>query len=63
MVTLTYKDLDAIVRGLVLALDEADEYQMETEPYERVWRKLYAALEEIKGIEPKPQFMLTREGE
>ena len=55
---LTYDDLDAIVRGLTLALDAADEYQMDAEPYERAWEKIYAAMEEVKDIEPKPFFSL-----
>lgn len=55
---LTYDDLDAIVRGLTLALDAADEYEMETEPYERAWEKIYAAMEEVKDIEPKPGFLI-----
>lgn len=63
MVTLTYEDLDAIVSGLVFALDAADEYQMEAEPYERAWEKMYAVLEEVKDVEPKLLFKLTHEGE
>lgn len=61
MVTLTYKDLDRIAGALALVQDE--EQQLETEPYERVYMKVKAALEEVEGIEPKPKFKLTREGE
>lgn len=55
---LTYEDLDAIVRGLTLAFDVATDYEMETEPYERMRRKIYAAMKEVKDIEPKPFFSL-----
>lgn len=55
---LTYDDLDAIVRGLTLAFDAATDYEMETEPYERMRRKIYAAMKEVKDIEPKPFFSL-----
>lgn len=55
---LTYDDLDAIVRGLTLAFDAATDYEMETEPYERMRRKIYAAMKEVKDIESKPGFLI-----
>lgn len=61
MVTLTYKDLDRIAGALALVQDE--EQQLETEPFERVYMKVKAALEEAEDIEPKPNFKLTRESE
>lgn len=61
MVTLTYKDLDAIAGALALVQDE--EQQLEAEPYERAFKKIVAAMKEVEGIEPKPKFKLTLEGE
>ncbi len=61
MVKLTYEDLDAITGALVLAQDE--EQRLEPEPYERAWKKIRAMVKEYEGIEPKPQFKLTRESE
>lgn len=61
MVTLTYKDLDAITGALALVQDE--EQQLEAEPYERAFKKIIAAMNEAENIEPKPKFKLTLEGE
>ena len=61
MVILTYKDLDVIAGALALVQDE--EQQLEAEPFERAFKKVIAAMKEVEGIEPKPQFMLTHEGE
>lgn len=61
MVTLTYKDLDAITGALALVQDE--EQQLEAEPYERAFKKVVVAMKEAEGIEPKPKFKLTLEGE
>lgn len=56
MVKLTYEDLDAITGALVLAQDE--EQQLETEPFERAFKKVIAAMKEAENIEPKPPFRL-----
>lgn len=61
MVVLDYKDLDAIAGALALVQDE--EQQLETEPYERAFKKVIAAMKEAENIEPKPKFKLTLEGE
>lgn len=61
MVTLTYKDLDAITGALALVQDE--EQQLEAEPYERAFKKIITAMKEAEGNEPKPKFKLTHEGE
>lgn len=61
MVVLTYKDLDAITGALALVQDE--EQQLDTEPYERAFKKIIAAMKEAEGTEPKPQFKLTLESE
>lgn len=61
MVTLTFEELDVITGALALVQDE--EQQLEAEPYESAFKKIVAALKEAEGIEPKPQFMLTHEGE
>lgn len=54
MVTLTYKDLDAITGALALVQDE--EQQLEAEPYERAFKKVITVMKEAEGIEPKPPF-------
>lgn len=61
MVVLDYKDLDVIAGALALVQDE--EQQLETEPFERVYMKVKAVLEEAEDIESKPNFKLTRESE
>lgn len=61
MVMLTYKDLDAITGALALVQDE--EQQLNTEPYERAFKKVITAMKEAEGIEPKPPFKLTHEEE
>lgn len=61
MVVLTYEDLDKITGALALVQDE--EQQLEPEPYERVFKKIIAAMKEAEGIEPKPLFKLTLESE
>ncbi len=61
MVVLTYKDLDRIAGALALVQDE--EQQLDTEPYERAFKKIIAAMKEAEGIEPKPKFKLTLESE
>ena len=61
MTTFTYKDLDAIAGALALVQDE--EQQLETEPYERAFKKVIAAMKEAEGIEPKPPFGLIHGGE
>ena len=61
MVTLTYKDLDAITGALALVQDE--EQQLNPEPYERAFKKVITVMKEAENIEPKPRYKLTREGE
>lgn len=61
MVKLTYEDLDAIAGALFLATKEAPQAYFRT--YIRAWLKVRDALREVENIEPKPQFMLTHEGE
>lgn len=61
MVTLTYKDLDLISDILFLVLTRIP--PREGEPYVYALNKILAAMKEVAGIEPKPQFTLIREGE
>lgn len=56
MVVLDYKDLDVIAGALALVQDE--EQQLETEPFERAFKKVIAAMKEAENIEPKPPFGL-----
>lgn len=66
MVTLTFEELDAIRAALatvvVYALDKDDE-SGEFGQRIRAWKLVLVALKEVENIEPKPQFMLTLEGE
>lgn len=66
MVTLTFEELDAIRAALatvvVCALDKDDE-SGELGQRIRAWKLVLVALKEVENIEPKPQFMLTHEGE
>lgn len=61
MVILTYKDLDAITSALFLATKEAPQTYFRT--YIHAWLRVSGALHEAEGIEPKPKFKLTLEGE
>lgn len=66
MVTLTFEELDAIRAALatvvVCALDKDDE-SGEFGQRIRAWKLVLAAMKEVEGIEPKPKFKLTLEGE
>lgn len=61
MTTFTYKDLDLISDVLLLVLTRIP--PRESKPYEHALEKVLAAMKEVEGIEPKPQFKLTHEGE
>lgn len=61
MTTFTYKDLDLISDVLLLVLTRIP--PREGKPYEHALEKVLAAMKEVEGIEPKPQFKLTHEGE
>lgn len=61
VVTLTYEDLAAIANALFLATEEAT--QSDFRAYIHAWLRVSGALHEAEDIEPKPQFMLTHEGE
>lgn len=61
MTTLTYEDLDVINGVFALAIDEAPQFGYRS--YIRAWLRVGGALQEAEGIEPKPKYKLTREGE
>lgn len=61
MTTFTYKDLDLISDVLLLVLTRIP--PREGKPYEHALEKVLAAMKEVEGIEPKPKFKLTLEGE
>lgn len=61
MVTLTYRELDAINDILFLVLTRIP--PREGEPYVHALNKILDAMKEVKDVEPKPLFMLTHEGE
>lgn len=54
MTTFTYKDLDLISDVLLLVLTRIP--PRESKPYEHALEKVLAAMKEVEGIEPKPQF-------
>lgn len=61
MIKLTYKDLDSISDILFLVLTRIP--PREGKPYVLALNKVLDAMKEVEGIEPKPQFKLTYEGE
>lgn len=61
MVKLTCEDLAAITSALFLATEEAP--QSDFRAYIHAWLRVRGALLEAEGIEPKPKFKLTLEGE
>lgn len=61
MTTFTYKDLDLISDILFLVLTRIP--PREGEPYVYVLNKILDAMKEVKDVEPKPLFKLTRESE
>lgn len=61
MVKLTYEDLAAIASALFLATKEAPQTYFRA--YIHAWLRVRDTLREAEGIEPKPKFKLTLEGE
>lgn len=65
MVTLTYDDLKTLCNALgaavICSLDKDDLQEYEQNIH--VWERLLIAIKEVGGIEPKPKFKLTHEGE
>lgn len=61
MVTLTYRELDAITDALFDTLIKTQ--QTTRKPCARALEKVLSMVSEARNIRPKPQFTLIREGE
>lgn len=55
MTTLTYNDLITISEALALA----DNNELEREEYYRLWKRIYALVNEVKKYGPDQLFMIT----
>ena len=55
MIVLTYNDLITISEALALA----DNNELEREEYYRLWKRIYARVNEVKKYGPDQLFMIT----